>query len=158
MHPLLSKTKTAAVKDILPLYRLEILLSVEKTSFVGLLTYMFRRIFRQRTPSAFPVRCVPVTCFRRKKMCSMLTAQRPAPNQCIAPCSGISPDSLVQQNKNTCPVKNGVAYLPQKPEQYSIAGVSNSLTIYMIRFPGILSMDYFTSLRRFLYSVENIPT
>jgi len=36
------------------------------------------------------------------------------------PCSGLSPDSLVQQNKNACSSqKRQVAHLPQKPELFT---------------------------------------
>lgn len=113
---------------------------------VGLLTCMFRRIARQRIPFAFPVAPLqrPVTCFRRKRACSILTAtesNRMNPLrrvQRIETCSGFTPDSLVQPNKMRVPLESGVAHVPQKPEQYEVIPLENYFTLTAL-YAGISS-------------------
>jgi len=73
---------------------------------VGLLTDVFRRVLpRQRIPAAFPAKPLqpPVTCFRRKRICSTITAiesplcRRFHGRVTDETCPGFSPDSLVQK-------------------------------------------------------------
>ena len=60
--------------------------------FVGLLT-------RMSSDCIPPSQVSPMTRFRGKDTFSILTAHRHGPT-----CSGIAPDSLVQLNKNACPM------------------------------------------------------
>ena len=74
-----------------------------------------------------------MTCFRRKDIPSILTAT--IPFYITVQCSGLAPDSLVQQNKNAClrlqpddtPLQSPVAHLPQKPELYEIVIITLSV-------------------------------
>lgn len=65
-----------------------------------------------------------MTCFRRKRMHSILTATISSvscylPTIHLIQCPGLSPDSLVQQNKNACPlIAHRVAHLPQSKPEY----------------------------------------
>ena len=94
---------------------------------VGLLTYVSRRPKNRHCISvAFPAKPLrpPVTCFRRKRIHSTNTAielhvcRNFRLGCCCKTCSGLSPDSLVQQNKDACPFHDveRVAHLPQKPD------------------------------------------
>ena len=74
--------------------------------FVGLLTRMFRRTIRQRRLFAFPAPDSASDPLSQKK--SPLHTYSTAAQlfeKAVLPCSGFSPDSLVQQNKNACPVQ-----------------------------------------------------
>ena len=89
-------------------------------ALVGLLTDAFRRFSASALlrPSLLAITAIPMTRFRdprfpRAKECSAITATKPEPWRSDT-CPGLSPDSLVQLNKNTCPEIFRVAYLPQK--------------------------------------------
>ena len=84
-----------------------------------------------RISAAFPAKPLqpPVTCFRRKRICSTITAiesplcRRFHGRVTDETCPGFSPDSLVQ--KQGCvsgPCRGRVAHLPQKPDSYSVRG------------------------------------
>ena len=65
--------------------------------------YVYIRIIAHSSPSQVS----PMTCFRRKRMHSILTATISSvscylPTIHLIQCPGLSPDSLVQQNKNAC--------------------------------------------------------
>lgn len=87
---------------------------LRSSPFVGLLTCMSRYLFSIQIPLHILrlLSCSPMTCFRRKRMYSILTATARSFIEIIAamilqPCSGLSPDSLVQQNKITCLTHSG---------------------------------------------------
>lgn len=85
---------------------------------------------RQRSPVAFPAKPLqpPVTCFRRKRACSTITANELPVAMAFAmpPAAKLVQDShlipLFSRNKDACPgcSANRVAHLPQKPELYSV--------------------------------------
>ena len=92
----------------------------EVSASVGLLTDAFRR-FRQRARSAFSPRHYsssndPLSqrTFPCAKERFAITATKPKRRR-LGTYPGLSPDSLVQLNKNACPAKDRVAHLPQKP-------------------------------------------
>ena len=72
---------------------------------------------RRCAPTVLPClpSCSPVTRFRGKRSPFMLTVH-PDPNW-FGPCSGVTPDSLVQRTRMRVSPTGGVAHLPQKPEQ-----------------------------------------
>ena len=95
---------------------------------VGLLTDVFRRGHpRQRIPAAFPAKPLqpPVTCFRRKRIHSTITAIElhvPAAFAAAPAAKHVQEFHLIPlfRNKDACPVPDGnrVAHLPQKPDSY----------------------------------------
>ena len=92
------------------------LLKLHRTvQFVGLLTGTFRDRSQRLSPAFSGMH--PMTHFRDKgdRLRTYSTAVQP-------PCSGFAPDSLVQQNKNACPLPwLRVAHLPQsKPGFLSV--------------------------------------
>ena len=98
---------------------------------------------RQRISPAFPVEPLqqPVTCFRRKRICSTITATESGPQSLSRAgpktCPGFSPDSLVQQNKNACPAHSvGVAHAPQKPEHIQLWRSFPTSLIHHHSIPG----------------------
>ena len=108
---------------------------------VGLLTNVSRRFQnRHRISVAFPAQPLrpPVTCFRRKRIHSTNTAielhvcRNFRLSCCCKTCSGLSPDSLVQPNKDACPFHNveRVAHLPQKPDVIFSFQVMHSLRCF----------------------------
>ena len=111
---------------------------------VGLLTNVSRRFQnRHRISVAFPAKPLrpPVTCFRRKRIHSTNTAielhvcRNFRLSCCCKTCSGLSPDSLVQPNKDACPFHNveRVAHLPQKPDVIFSFQFMHSLRRFSIR-------------------------
>ena len=73
----------------------------EKLLLVGLLTHTSRRLCRQRISP--PSQHKPVTRFHGKRIRSVLTATYPSAPSGAGPCSGISPDSLVQRTRIRVP-------------------------------------------------------
>jgi hypothetical protein len=90
-------------------------------------------LFHRTIAYVSPSQVSPMTCFRRKDIPSILTAT--IPFYITVQCSGLAPDSLVQQNKNAClrlqpddiPLQSPVAHLPQKPELYKIVIITLSV-------------------------------
>ena len=127
---------------------------------VGLLTDVSRRSKnRHRVSVAFPAKPLrpPVTCFRRKRIHSTNTAielhvcRNFRLSCCCKTCSGLSPDSLVQPNKDACPFHNveRVAHLPQKPDVI-FSFTSRNSQIESPRANAASNGDSFRKVFRFL--------